>query len=223
MRKTIIAILILMTIFTIYSFATKNAFEMPEKVLVTKVIDGDTIEVQYPNKTKKKVRFIGVDTPETKHPTKDVEFYGKEAYSFTKSVLENKTIVMKKEKGLQDRYGRELRHIYLPETYIFLNEYLVEQGYGKASFYHPNTKYKEHFTKLEKEAREAKKGMWKNNSYISKKPEVLSGIVGSSKSNKYHKASCRWAKKINQENLIKFDSVEDAIKEGYEPCGVCKP
>jgi len=48
-------------------------------------------------------------------------------------------------------------------------------------------------------------------------------FVGSSKSDKYHYCSCRYAKKIKKENLICFESVEDAQEKGYKPCGVCKP
>ena len=58
---------------------------------------------------------------------------------------------------------------------------------------------------------------------LSAQPLQDTKYVGSSKSNKYHYTWCRWAKKINDSNLVIFNSVEEARNAGYVPCKVCKP
>ena len=109
-----------------------------EAARVTKVIDGDTIEIDR-GKGIEKVRFILVDSPETKHPKKQVEYYGKEASEFTTKWLEGRRIYLEKDVRETDKYGRLLRYIWLvkPATdaptneeigsYMF-NSYLVRDG-----------------------------------------------------------------------------------------------
>ena len=81
---------------------------------VERVIDGDTIQVQVDG-TRYTVRLIGVDTPETKHPTKPVQYFGREASAFTKAALEGKTVLLQKDRTADtvDRYGRWLRYVLL--------------------------------------------------------------------------------------------------------------
>ncbi len=119
--------------------------------IAIKVIDGDTLETN----DKKKVRLIGIDTPETKHPKKPVEFFGKEA---TKKLIEGKEVQLEYDVQKTDKYGRVLAYVYVGG--IFVNAWLVENGYAKASTYPPNVKYAEKFRELERKAREEKKGLW---------------------------------------------------------------
>ena len=67
----------------------------PISAHVERVIDGDTIQVRVEGKSHT-VRLIGVDTPETKHPTKPVQYFGREASAFTKAALEGKTVLLQK-------------------------------------------------------------------------------------------------------------------------------
>ena len=78
------------------------------------MIDGDTIQVRFESKSYT-VRLIGVDTPETKHPTKPVQYFGREASAFTKAALEGKTVLPQKDRtgDTVDRYGRRLRYVLL--------------------------------------------------------------------------------------------------------------
>jgi micrococcal nuclease len=76
------------------------------------VIDGDTIEVRINNRTEK-VRFIGVDTPETVHPTKGEEPYGREASDYTKSQLNDQSVGLEFDVEKRDRYGRLLAYVWL--------------------------------------------------------------------------------------------------------------
>ena len=81
-------------------------------VLVTHVTDGDTIGVGRGWRYEK-VRLIGVDTPETVHPNKPVEYFGKEASAFTKQLCEGKTVRLEYDWQRKDKYGRTLAYVYL--------------------------------------------------------------------------------------------------------------
>ena len=76
------------------------------------MIDGDTIEVDM-NGSQYTVRYIGMDTPETVHPTRGVEPYGHEASKRNRELVEGKTVYLEKDISETDRYGRLLRYVYL--------------------------------------------------------------------------------------------------------------
>lgn len=149
--------------------ATNNAPVKLEKAVVTRHIDGDTVEVKLEDGKKAKVRFIGVNTPEstTKH-----EPYGKEASDFTKSQLLGKTVYLEKDAGDTDKYGRLLRYVWLEvpkeinESEIkskMFNAILASEGYAQQMTISPNVKYADYFKKFCAEARENNKGLWKIN------------------------------------------------------------
>ena len=121
---------------------------------VERVIDGDTILLA----NGERVGLIGVDTPETKHPQKPVERFGKEAYLFTKNMVEGKEIRLEYEWQKRDKYGRLLAYAYLKDG-TFLNAEIIKQGYGFAYVKYP-FKYLEEFRQYEREARENRKGLW---------------------------------------------------------------
>lgn len=125
-----------------------------EKVRVTRVVDGDTIELE----DGRKLRYIGIDTPETKHPQKGVECYGQEAYQKNKELVEGKIVSLEKDVNETDRYGRLLRYVWLEEKMVNLT--LVEQGYAHAVSYPPDIKYQEKFRQSETQARAYQKGLW---------------------------------------------------------------
>ena len=125
---------------------------------VLRVVDGDTIEIDYKG-AKEKVRLIGVDTPESVHPdaNKNIES-GKTASNYTKDLLDGKNITLEFDVQQKDKYGRLLAYVYLDGEMI--NKKLLAEGYAKLATYPPNVKYVEEFTKIQKEARENKKGLW---------------------------------------------------------------
>jgi micrococcal nuclease len=126
--------------------------------LCTRVIDGDTIIVNIEGK-KEKVRLIGVDTPETKHPKKPVQRFGKEAYLFTKKMVEGKEVRLEYDWQKRDKYGRLLAYVYLMDG-TFLNAEIIKQGYGFAYTKYP-FKYLDEFRRYEREARENGRGLWR--------------------------------------------------------------
>ncbi|MED0678713.1 thermonuclease family protein [Aneurinibacillus thermoaerophilus] len=130
---------------------------------VIKVIDGDTFVVKINNK-EEKVRLIGVDTPETVHPSKPVQYYGPEASAYTKKRLEGKTVTLEFDVQQRDKYGRLLAYVWLGneknKKAEMFNQTLVKEGYAQVATFPPNVKYTDSFVKLQKEAREAGKGLW---------------------------------------------------------------
>lgn len=130
-----------------------------EKLLVTEVIDGDTIKIQ----TGQTVRLLGIDTPETKDPRRPVGCFGKEAANETKKLLLGKEIILQKDVSETDKYGRLLRYIYLPledGQDLFVNDYLVREGFASALTYPPDVKFNEQLREAERSAKENKRGLW---------------------------------------------------------------
>jgi len=131
----------------------------PISVRVVRVIDGDTIEVCCIADRPEKVRYIGVNAPETKHPTKGVEAFGMEAAASNKMRVAGKTVRLEFDMQRRDRHDRLLAYVYL-EDGTFVNAWLVEQGYAQVMTIPPNVKHQELFLKLQREAREAGRGLW---------------------------------------------------------------
>jgi endonuclease YncB( thermonuclease family) len=131
---------------------------------VVKSIDGDTIDLAIAdgNGPATRVRLIGIDTPETKHPRIGVMYFGPEASAFTKSLCENQTVTVLLDSAAdqRDKYGRLLAYIHLPDSTI-LNERILIEGYGYAylPFEHSNS---DKYLELQNQAMAAKAGLWKN-------------------------------------------------------------
>jgi len=125
-------------------------------VLVTRVIDGDTIEIE----GGARVRYIGIDTPETVHPEKPVEYFGKEATQKNRELVQGKRVYLEKDIQDKDKYGRLLRYVWVGDTMV--NAELIGLGYAYSYTYPPNVKYQKLFLQLEKEAREQGRGLWAN-------------------------------------------------------------
>ena len=130
---------------------------------VTGHVDGDTVKVNIDNPTEdlsrlEKIRMIGVDTPETVHPQKPVEYFGKKASEFTKKRLLHKTVYLAFDWNLRGKYGRLLAYIYLADGTCH-NAEIIKQGYGHAYTVFP-FQFLDEFRKLEREAREKRRGLW---------------------------------------------------------------
>ncbi len=117
-------------------------------VLVTRIIDGDTIEIE----GGYRVRYIGIDTPERGEP------YYLEATEANRSLVEGKKVRLEKDVEDKDKYGRLLRYVWVDDT--MANAELVRLGYAYSYSYPPNLKYQPYFLQLEKEAREQRLGLW---------------------------------------------------------------
>ena len=118
--KLVIASVVILCLLSIYS-SRSQAF------IVKRVIDGDTIQLS----NGEIVRLIGVDTPETKHPQKPVEYFGKEASAFTRKMVEGKAVRLEYDQQRKGKYNRTLAYVYLTDG-TFLNAEIIKQGYGHA-------------------------------------------------------------------------------------------
>ncbi len=122
---------------------------------VARAVDGDTVELA----DGTKVRYVGVNTPETHHPTKGVQCYGKEAAAYNQTLVAGKKVRLAKDVSETDRYGRLLRFVYL-EDGTFVNRLLLEQGYAEVMTYPPDVAKSKEFLAVQSQAREAKRGLW---------------------------------------------------------------
>ncbi len=126
---------------------------------VSRFVDGDTIAVDM-NGHVEKVRFIGVDTPETHKPNTPVQCYGPEAAAFTRRTIGNQLVRLESDplSTDRDRYDRLLRYVYLPDG-TDLDEQIIRQGYG---FYYPYFPFSKSaaFNAAEQAAIVAHKGLW---------------------------------------------------------------
>lgn len=134
-----------------------------QEASVKRAVDGDTVEV-YINGRVYKVRMIGIDTPETVDPRKPVQCFGKEASDKTKQLLPSGTKVRLEADPTQDHvdtYGRLLRYVYRLQDNLFVNEYLVRNGYAHEYTYARNpSSMANRFKTDEQAARKEGKGLW---------------------------------------------------------------
>ncbi|MFN2524786.1 MAG: thermonuclease family protein [Actinomycetota bacterium] len=126
-------------------------------VLVSRVIDGDAIEVLLRGQTTD-VRLIGIDTPETVHPSVGVECYGPAASRFTERRLEGRQVTLEFDVERKDRYGRTLAYVWTGGE--LFNRVLVASGFAQVSTYPPNVQYVDRFLGAERNARAAGRGLW---------------------------------------------------------------
>lgn len=134
------------------AFTPTPTLKIKELLKVTKVIDGDTIVLE----NGAVIRYIGIDTPEIKKNRS--ECFGHEAKETNKKLVLEKVVRLEKDVSETDKYNRLLRYVWVGD--IFVNEYLVRQGYAHAVTYPPDVKYQELFRQAEKEARENNRGLW---------------------------------------------------------------
>src|SRR3989442_3327403 len=125
---------------------------------VVRVVDGDTIHVRLADRVEK-VRYIGVNTPEVHHPRKGEEPGGREAAEVNRDLVENKRVRLELDVQSRDRYGRLLAYVWLGDTMI--NAELVRLGYAQVMTVPPNVRYQSLFLNLQRDAREAARGLWR--------------------------------------------------------------
>jgi micrococcal nuclease len=133
--------------------------QSPTQVQVVTVTDGDTIWVCCLNGQREKIRYIGIDAPETQHPVKGVQEYGHEAKAANWTLVEGKTVRLEFDVRRRDRYRRLLAYVYL-EDGTFVNAWLVEHGFAQVMTVPPNVKYQDLFLRLQRESRAAGRGLW---------------------------------------------------------------
>jgi len=128
--------------------------------IVKKVVDGDTFWVDDGTQKGLKIRLIGVDAPESKNSrTKEMGYFGRESSDYLTSIIGGRRVRIEYDVGQFDKYGRTLAYVYI-EDGTFVNAILVKNGYATVMTVPPNVKYADTFLKLERKARNHKKGLW---------------------------------------------------------------
>ena len=130
-------------------------FDSPDSFLVTRAVDGDMLLLE----DGSRVRLIGVDTPETKHPTLPVELLGLEAAQFTRMHVEGRYVTLKFDRERRDVYHRVLAYVFVDDW--FRNEELIFSGYSRAQTRFPySSSMKRYFRNAEQKSHDANRGLW---------------------------------------------------------------
>jgi micrococcal nuclease len=128
---------------------------------VVRIVDGDTIVVRLGGRDVR-LRYIGMDTPETKKSGTPVQWMGPQAAAANAALVEGRDVVLERDVSETDRYGRLLRYVWLRDgaRWTLVNLELVARGYAHIATYPPDVKYVDRFLAAERAAREAGEGLW---------------------------------------------------------------
>lgn len=198
---------------------------------VVKVVDGDTIDVSINGETKR-LRLIGINTPETVDPRTPVECFGKEASDKAKSLLTGKKVSLEADstQGELDKYSRLLRYVFLEDETNF-NLYMIKEGYAYEYTYSAAYKYQKEFKEAQFYAKTNNKGLWSpttcNGELKSAEPQITSTSSSTSsfgscgtKTTCSQMTTCEEARYfLNTCGVIRLDGDSDGV-----PCQttVCK-
>jgi micrococcal nuclease len=127
-------------------------------VYVSRVVDGDTIEVTMPNGRTEDVRYIGVDTPETVAPGEPVGCFGPKASAFNEALVEGRRARLRFDQERRDYYGRLLAYVYVGGR--FVNAELLKRGLARAIYYSPNGAFRYRFEEIARRAGRSGRGLW---------------------------------------------------------------
>ncbi|WP_176555789.1 thermonuclease family protein [Virgibacillus ndiopensis] len=161
-------------LFILLSACTDNA--ATTKATFVRAVDGDTLIVNI-NGEEQYIRLLLVDTPETKHPDKEVQKYGPEASDFMKQTFSASDSI-KIEYGTEkrDKYNRLLAYVYTEDNKM-INKLLLENGLARVAYvYPPNDKYVDEFHDIEQQAKEQHIGIWSINGYVTEKGFNMSAV-----------------------------------------------
>jgi micrococcal nuclease len=125
---------------------------------VVRVVDGDTIHVRIGARVES-VRYIGVNTPEVHHPQRGEEAGGREATAVNRELVAGKHVRLELDVQARDRYGRVLAYVWIGD--VMVNAELVRLGYAQVMTVPPNVRHQSLFVKLQRDARDARRGLWR--------------------------------------------------------------
>ena len=183
-----------------------------ERAICTKVVDGDTIELD----NGKKVRFVGVNTPER----------GVEGYITSKNFVQK--LCLNKEVGLDiddskhnDKYGRTLAAVIVEGKN--LNEMLLKEGLAEIMYMPPSEFYPYDWGNGDTPVANTHSSSSSSSSSDTSSSSGSGSYVGNANSGKFHVASCSSVSKMSEKNKVYFSSRDEAINQGYVPCKRCNP
>ncbi len=184
--------------------------KVEETAICTKVVDGDTIYLD----NGKKVRFVGVNTPER----------GVEGYIASKNFVQK--FCLNKKVGLDiddakhtDKYGRTLAVVIVDGKN--LNEMLLKEGLAEVMYIPPSEFYPFNWAAASTHVPTSQHTY--ANTHSDTGSSDSGSYIGNSNSGKFHEITCKWGQKTAEHNRVYFNSRNDAISQGYMPCKVCNP
>lgn len=134
-----------------------------ETARVIRIVDGDTIVVRRESSGQdERLRYIGMNTPETKKPDTPVQWMGPEASVANAALVEGHTVVLEKDVSDRDRFGRLLRYVWLVDgdRWTLVDLELVRRGFAQVETDPPDVKYAGRFLEAQRAARSAGSGLW---------------------------------------------------------------
>ena len=160
MKKIMINSIMFLTLFLV---GIGNVFAN-DTVTLKKCVDGDTAQFILDDEVIK-VRFLAIDTPESVHPTVEVEAYGKDASSYTCELLTNaKKIELEYEKNKTDKYGRYLAWVWVDD--LLLQDELIKNGYAEVAYLYGDYKYTSLLQDHQEIAKAKKLNIWSEENNI---------------------------------------------------------
>jgi micrococcal nuclease len=136
-----------------------SAGEQPRRATVLRVVDGDTILVRLDGR-RERVRYIGIDTPESVAEQGAPECYGRAAAAENRRLVAGRTVTLATDAEERDRFGRLLAYVRRAPDGLFVNAELVRHGFASTLRIAPNVRYAGRFASLERDARRAGRGLW---------------------------------------------------------------
>jgi micrococcal nuclease len=132
-----------------------------ETARVVRVVDGDTLVIDR-GRGEERLRYIGVDAPESVKPGSPVEFMGREASKANARLVDRATVVLERDVSETDRYGRLLRYVWIRDgdRWRFINLELVREGFARVATFPPDVRWIDTFRDAERVARDAGRGLW---------------------------------------------------------------
>ena len=161
-RRSLIALLLAVAVGAVLGSGAlpgPGAGEEAGTARVVRVVDGDTIAVRLDGR-QERVRYIGVDTPETKKPGSPVECYGKRVSAENERLVEGERVRLVADAEARDRYGRMLAYVYRVDDGRFVNAELVRGGFAQPLTIPPNVAHAGEFAALARAARRQGRGLW---------------------------------------------------------------
>jgi micrococcal nuclease len=145
-----------------YAWTARGGDDAPAKNLggrVVRVTDGDTIQVALSGRVER-VRYIGIDTPESVRPDTPVQCYAHRAATENARLVAGARVRLVLDVETHDRFGRLLAYVYRESDGLFVNEALVRGGFARTLTVPPNIRYARRFAALDRQARRAGRGLW---------------------------------------------------------------
>jgi micrococcal nuclease len=184
-----------------------------KRVKVARVADGDTVELG----DGRRVRYIGLNAPEINHELNTAEPFGFEARACNAALVGSMGIRLEFDVERYDAYGRTLAYVFLTDQTL-VNEKLLQEGLAYCLYKMPNVKYADRLLKAQREAMQARRGIWKDG-----REKEEGRYVGNRNSRRLHLADCPEVKRVYPRNRVVFATRWDAFWDGYSPSKECLP